>query len=44
MPKSACPYCSSPQLLRHIRDNRIFWWCANCRREVPRLGEHVPSR
>lgn len=35
MPKQhLCPFCSAP-LLCHIRQSKPFWYCVNCRQEVP---------
>ncbi|HAA31855.1 MAG TPA: hypothetical protein DCE56_34345 [Cyanobacteria bacterium UBA8553] len=31
---NACPCCST-QLLRHIRHNSIYWYCSQCRQEMP---------
>ncbi|HAG80863.1 MAG TPA: hypothetical protein DCL61_06750 [Cyanobacteria bacterium UBA12227] len=31
-----CPCCSA-QLLRHIRDNHIYWLCPRCRQAMPVL-------
>ncbi|HAA33416.1 MAG TPA: hypothetical protein DCE56_43955 [Cyanobacteria bacterium UBA8553] len=32
-----CPCCSA-QLLRHIRHNRIYWFCSRCRQDMPDLS------
>lgn len=31
-----CPCCSQP-LLRSISKNKIYWFCSNCRQEMPDL-------
>ncbi|MBD2580659.1 hypothetical protein [Oscillatoria sp. FACHB-1406] len=31
-----CPFCSG-QMLRHISNRRIFWYCPSCHQEVPNL-------
>lgn len=27
--------CCSHRLLRHIQRNRLYWYCSNCRQEMP---------
>ena len=29
-----CPCCSA-QLLAHIRDKRVCWFCSRCRQDMP---------
>ncbi|HEY9599550.1 MAG TPA: hypothetical protein V6D33_17950 [Cyanophyceae cyanobacterium] len=29
--------CCSEQLLRHIRQGQIYWFCRHCRQEMPSL-------
>jgi ribosomal protein L37AE/L43A len=31
---NACPCCSF-SLLRHIRRDRLYWYCSRCRLEIP---------
>ena len=31
-----CPWCNRP-LLRHLRQNRLYWFCQGCWQEVPVL-------
>jgi ribosomal protein L37AE/L43A len=33
---NTCPCCSS-KLLRHIRQDRVYWFCSHCREEMPNL-------
>ncbi|AFZ18903.1 hypothetical protein Mic7113_3161 [Allocoleopsis franciscana PCC 7113] len=33
---NTCPCCSE-QLLRHIRQSSIYWFCARCKQEMPAL-------
>jgi ribosomal protein L37AE/L43A len=37
---NSCPCCSS-QLLRHARQNRVYWFCSHCWQEMPDLSEMV---
>jgi hypothetical protein len=32
-----CPCCSN-QLLRHLRQNEVYWFCRTCRQEMPLLN------
>jgi hypothetical protein len=32
-----CPCCSN-QLLRHLRQNEVYWFCRSCRQEMPLLN------
>lgn len=32
-----CPCCSN-RLLRHWKTNTIFWYCLNCRQEMPNFN------
>ena len=34
-----CPCCSA-QLLAHIRDKRVYWFCSRCRQDMPVKGNH----
>lgn len=29
-----CPVCSG-SMLRHARQNRLYWYCSHCRQEMP---------
>ncbi|MBF2050449.1 MAG: hypothetical protein EDM05_57005 [Leptolyngbya sp. IPPAS B-1204] len=29
-----CPCCSD-NLLRHVRDSRVYWFCLTCHQEMP---------
>jgi hypothetical protein len=40
---NSCPCCSS-QLLRHARQNRVYWFCPHCWQEMPDLSEMVLGR
>ncbi|MEB3337589.1 MAG: hypothetical protein VKJ46_09015 [Leptolyngbyaceae bacterium] len=31
-----CPCCTG-NLLRHVRTSGIYWFCLNCRQEMPNL-------
>ena len=31
---NSCPCCSH-QLLRHIRQRNVYWFCSHCRQEMP---------
>jgi len=35
-----CPCCSR-QLLRHIRQNQIHWFCRSCWQSMPNLNQGV---
>ena len=37
---STCPCCSD-QLIRHVRQNQIYWFCPSCWQEMPDLEEIV---
>lgn len=37
-----CPCCSA-QLLRHIRHNRIYWFCSRCRQDMPDLSSAIAN-
>ena len=38
-----CPCCHE-KLLRHICRNRVYWFCPNCRQEMPLLREDTKNR
>ncbi|MGE5658121.1 MAG: hypothetical protein ACM37W_16080 [Actinomycetota bacterium] len=40
---NTCPCCST-QLLRHARQNRVYWFCSHCWQEMPDLAEMVIGR
>ncbi|MBZ8179167.1 MAG: hypothetical protein SAL07_08845 [Oscillatoria sp. PMC 1051.18] len=29
-----CPFCSG-KMLKHIRSNNLYWFCSDCRQELP---------
>ena len=31
-----CPGCAT-RMLRHIRDNKISWYCSYCHQEMPKI-------
>ncbi len=33
-----CPCCSTP-MLRHARHSQIYWYCSQCKQEMPNLGD-----
>jgi len=33
---NSCPCCSH-KLLRHIRQQNVYWFCSHCRQEMPNL-------
>ncbi|BAZ70787.1 hypothetical protein NIES4106_55840 (plasmid) [Fischerella sp. NIES-4106] len=33
--------CCSHQLLQHIRNNRVYWFCRNCWQEMPLLDLEI---
>ncbi|PSB10811.1 hypothetical protein C7B61_05115 [filamentous cyanobacterium CCP1] len=37
-----CPCCSA-KLLRHVSRGRIYWFCPNCRQEMPLFGNENPK-
>lgn len=38
-----CPCCGG-SLLRHVRHSELYWFCQNCRQEVPLLTvSRIPS-
>ncbi|AFY49093.1 hypothetical protein Nos7524_3296 [Nostoc sp. PCC 7524] len=39
---SDCPCCNE-KLLQHIRSSRIYWFCPNCRQEMPNMSSVVHS-
>lgn len=45
---NTCPCCSE-QLLRHARNNNIYWFCPRCWQEMPNfsigiINEHKPKK
>lgn len=34
---SKCPCCSS-SLLRHWKNNAMYWFCSHCRQEMPNFS------
>ncbi|MBD2040351.1 hypothetical protein [Microcoleus sp. FACHB-672] len=40
---NACPCCSN-QLLRHARNNGVYWFCSHCWQEMPDLSSMVAQR
>lgn len=40
---SSCVCCSN-NLLRHIRDGRVYWFCSHCWQEMPELSEVIAAR
>lgn len=38
-----CPCCSTT-LLRHARHNSIYWYCPQCREEMPDLESMLLNR
>lgn len=39
---NACPFCSHA-LLRHIRHSHLYWFCPNCRQDIPTLLSPIPD-
>jgi ribosomal protein L37AE/L43A len=33
-----CPICSN-NVLRHVRKNRLYWYCSYCYQEVPDFSQ-----
>lgn len=33
-----CPCCSS-NMLRHIRESQVYWYCSTCKQEMPNLAD-----
>lgn len=33
---TTCPCCSN-QLLQHVRNRQVYWFCRNCWQEMPTL-------
>ncbi|WP_377962625.1 hypothetical protein [Almyronema epifaneia] len=40
---TSCPYCSS-NVLRHIRHNKVYWFCQHCWQEVPELSQAIENK
>ncbi|GAB4426919.1 MAG: hypothetical protein OHK0035_03410 [Cyanobacteria bacterium J069] len=40
---NVCPCCSEP-LLRHARQNRVYWFCTHCWQEMPNLSDVIMAR
>lgn len=38
-----CPCCSE-QLLRHARNNQVYWFCTSCWQEMPDLASMVVAK
>lgn len=38
-----CPCCSN-RLLRHWKDQQIFWYCLNCRQEMPNFDLIIKTK
>ncbi|MDY6938020.1 MAG: hypothetical protein SWY16_10165 [Cyanobacteriota bacterium] len=37
---NTCPCCSD-QLIRHVRQSQIYWFCPTCWQEMPDLAETI---
>ncbi|NET10318.1 MAG: hypothetical protein F6K16_37590 [Symploca sp. SIO2B6] len=35
-----CPCCSE-RLLRHSRQNKVYWFCIHCHQEMPNLSSTI---
>ncbi len=33
-----CPCCTD-KLLRHLKGNKIYWFCLQCRQTMPQTGD-----
>lgn len=38
-----CPCCSQ-SLLRCVRQNKIYWFCSNCRQEMPNVTSIIKEQ
>jgi ribosomal protein L37AE/L43A len=38
-----CPCCTG-NLLRHVRSSGVYWFCPNCRQEMPNLATATVSQ
>lgn len=38
-----CPCCPG-NLLRHVRSSGVYWFCPNCRQEMPNLATATASQ
>ncbi len=38
-----CPCCSTP-MLRHSRNSQIYWYCLDCKQEMPNLIDRLKQR
>lgn len=38
-----CPCCSTP-MLRHARHSKIYWYCPQCKEEMPNLGDWMQTQ
>jgi hypothetical protein len=39
---TGCPCCST-QMLRHVRQNQVYWFCRQCWQEMPVYNLSVSS-
>ena len=40
---NACPCCSN-KLLRHVRQQNVYWFCTYCRQEMPNFEGAIAHR
>jgi ribosomal protein L37AE/L43A len=40
---NTCPCCSEV-MLRHIRQNSVYWFCPHCWQEMPNLSHKILER
>jgi ribosomal protein L37AE/L43A len=40
---SECPCCNGT-LLRHVRNSKIYWFCVDCRQEMPDMSSVVHAK
>ncbi|MEH2244126.1 hypothetical protein [Nostoc sp.] len=40
---SDCPCCNG-KLLRHVRSSKIYWFCLDCRQEMPDMSSVVDHK
>ncbi|WP_202224016.1 hypothetical protein [Okeania sp. KiyG1] len=38
-----CPCCST-QMLRHSRNSQIYWYCLECKQEMPNLVDKLKKQ
>ncbi len=36
---NSCPCCSQT-MLRHVRNNQIYWYCPSCHQEMPNFDTY----